>query len=494
MFSEASSLWRNAEIWAFRVWVVGALVVLGVQVFAVLRFRAVALRGAEPAPEWLTRSTAEVAARIDVTPPPILVVPRLSTPVLWCLGRTTLLIPRPLVDRLQPAQWAAILGHELAHLRRRDTWVGRWLLVLGLVWWWNPLFQYARRRIEAEAELACDAWVTSVFPSARRLYAEALLDVCDAIARKSTPAPALGVLGGSRRFFERRLHMILGRPVSHRLSRKWLLLVAFITLAAVPSWSRGQQDSAKPADSSADTLATPSDASAAERLLFAADAARAQDLANTVADGQHTHETKAADAALAEALLAKARALKASADKEDAAAQDAKKQAEQLERARQKIEALSGTFKEKKLADDLLFAAKARVGDSNRQELLDQIRSANADIEKAQRRLADATKRLAELDGAAPESLQKLLKENPAALKMLADKEAKLLQEKKFAEAEHLQKYYRALKQGQKPATNSKSNTDLEQRMERLERQMEKVIRALEKAQEPKPETAPQAF
>ena len=70
-----------------------------------------------------------------------------------------------------------MLAHELAHLRRGDPWVARLLLVAGWLWWWNPLYWLARRRLDIEAELACDAWVVWALPDDRFVYAETLLDV-----------------------------------------------------------------------------------------------------------------------------------------------------------------------------------------------------------------------------------------------------------------------------------------------------------------------------
>ena len=48
-----------------------------------------------------------------------------------------------------------------------------------VIHWWNPLFWLVHRRIRQYSELACDAWVVRTFPSQRRSYAEALIDVVE---------------------------------------------------------------------------------------------------------------------------------------------------------------------------------------------------------------------------------------------------------------------------------------------------------------------------
>src|SRR5262249_61231851 len=118
-----------------------------------------------------------------------------------------------------------------------------------LIWWWNPLYWLTRARLDAEAELACDAWVVRMLPKDRLAYAEALFDICSTLSAARSPAPALGA-AGSGRFFERRLTMILHDHVPCRLSLLGFLAACLLVLFALPSWL-----SAKPVEG--DPNATP---------------------------------------------------------------------------------------------------------------------------------------------------------------------------------------------------------------------------------------------
>ena len=144
--------------------------------------------------------------------------------------------PCHLIKSLEASRWRGILAHELAHLCRGDHWVGRLELAAGLVWWWNPLYWLARRRLDAEAELACDAWVVWALPDDRLTYAEVLFQICSEFSHAGSPAPALGV-AGSGRFFERRLTMILRDRVSCRISPLLLMAACLLALLALPSWT-----------------------------------------------------------------------------------------------------------------------------------------------------------------------------------------------------------------------------------------------------------------
>src|SRR5262249_52938010 len=132
--------------------------------------------------------------------------------------------------------WQGILAHELAHLRRRDHWVSRLELAAGLLWWWNPLYWLVRARLDAEAELACDAWVVWALPERRLTYAQGLFEICATLSLARSPAPGLGA-AGSGRSFERRLTMILHDNVSCRLSPLGLLGAFLLLVFALPSWS-----------------------------------------------------------------------------------------------------------------------------------------------------------------------------------------------------------------------------------------------------------------
>jgi arginine repressor len=168
------------------------------------------------------------------------VVTGLGSPCVWGLGRPLLLWPACLLARLPADRERAIAVHELAHLRRRDHWV-RWLeLLAGCLWWWNPLFWYVRSQLRRNAELACDAWVVSTLPGARRAYAEALLEVSQLLSRSAAPVPALG-MGSQRRDFERRLVMIMRERWACQVPRSALVVIGVLALIALPGWSLGQK-------------------------------------------------------------------------------------------------------------------------------------------------------------------------------------------------------------------------------------------------------------
>jgi beta-lactamase regulating signal transducer with metallopeptidase domain len=226
---------RDYRPYLLSLWVAGAVLIGVRQLRETSRF-ARFTRHSRPAADWLVAEVAVVANRLGVRVPAVRVMTGLTSPVIWCLWRPVLLWPAGLECRLKGEGRRAVLAHELAHLRRRDHWVRRLEMVAAVLHWWNPLFWVARKKMRADAELACDAWATG--QADRRAYAEALLEVCSFNPRRR-PAPAVGVFGEGRRAMQERLTMIMRDRVPCRLAFGAKLVVALMAIAAVPAWTLG---------------------------------------------------------------------------------------------------------------------------------------------------------------------------------------------------------------------------------------------------------------
>jgi len=133
---------------------------------------------ARSAPIEEPRITRTVAAAKDRLAIPAEVAIRtgsqVRSPVIWCWGRRpTLLMPTDSQgnDRLD---WMSVVCHELAHWRRRDHVCGLWAELMVCVTPWQPLAWWARRRLMALSEEACDDWVVASGQGTTR-YARTLL-------------------------------------------------------------------------------------------------------------------------------------------------------------------------------------------------------------------------------------------------------------------------------------------------------------------------------
>ncbi|HVQ26519.1 MAG TPA: M56 family metallopeptidase, partial [Planctomycetota bacterium] len=181
------------------------------------------LRSLGPVPPWLKCEVEMLAARLGVRVPQLLDDPAATSPCVWSLGPVRLVLPVRVLAAAVSKGRAAVLVHELAHLRRGDHWLAHLELLLASVLWWHPLFWFARARLRLWAELACDAWAVASVPEATIDFATVLIE---AVARPDSAVPGLTVLAArpaARAAFERRLTMILNENVPCRGSRAWWL-------------------------------------------------------------------------------------------------------------------------------------------------------------------------------------------------------------------------------------------------------------------------------
>lgn len=218
---------------ALGVWVGGGLLWLALVAVRVRQFARV-LRLADPAPDWLAREVAAAAADLGLGGPPrVKLVPGAVAPMVWSLGRTTVYLPAELLGRLSADGRAALVTHELAHLRRGDH-MARWLELLALaLYWWCPLAWLARRELRRSEEECADAWVVAARPAAGRTYASALLDTLDFLAG-ARPAPALATGMGTAAALRRRLLLILAGTTPKRLPALGRLAVVAAALLVLP--------------------------------------------------------------------------------------------------------------------------------------------------------------------------------------------------------------------------------------------------------------------
>ena len=226
------------------VWIVGSVILASIECVRISRL--IMELGKATAPDArIERLVADIARRMGIRVPMTRVVPHLHSPVVWSFLRPQLLWPSEFPLAMTEDSVRGLIVHELAHLKRRDHWVGWMELLAGVAWWWNPLFWYVRHQLRQNAELACDAWVIEVIPKGRRAYAQALLTVCEWISSRTVPMPAAGVGTGGRRFIERRLTMILRERASLRLSRLGLLAVGLLAAATLPAWAQKPPEEAQ---------------------------------------------------------------------------------------------------------------------------------------------------------------------------------------------------------------------------------------------------------
>lgn len=169
----------------------------------------------------------------------------LRSPAAFVWSRRIIFVP--LDWTAWPAgEQAAVMTHELAHLRRHDGW-WQWLASLAAAaFWFHPGVWWLRRELLLSAEECCDREVLDAGLDAHR-YARLLLS----LTTVRMPGPALAMAASGT--LERRIQSLLsfsGPPPSSNpgLSRSWLLAasaclgIALYAAAAVGQSSQPSRD------------------------------------------------------------------------------------------------------------------------------------------------------------------------------------------------------------------------------------------------------------
>ncbi len=172
--------------------------------------------------------------------PRLLVTDEPFTPAAFGVAIPTVIIPRAMYRTMSEQELTAMLGHELAHLRRRDPAVNWIQLLLLAFWWFNPVYWILTRTVRRVREDCCDDLLLSSGIVTGDLYSETLLHA----ARELTSAPPAGaVLGMAERIHPlgRRLQRILDLRLRRTSRLSWAGLFAVLVFAALLLPGAGNQ-------------------------------------------------------------------------------------------------------------------------------------------------------------------------------------------------------------------------------------------------------------
>jgi Zn-dependent protease with chaperone function len=155
-----ASWWVSFLVW---VWICGVLVSLGLlalRIRSVVRLRAGSRKLALGDPLVVEANTAAKTLGYGRTLD-LRISEEVRVPSAIGLGWRTIVLPEGF-ENLDPVSRRAVLIHECAHLRRRDSLVQVLILLCRCLHWFNPLFLALDRAFNAEAEKACDDQVIGV--------------------------------------------------------------------------------------------------------------------------------------------------------------------------------------------------------------------------------------------------------------------------------------------------------------------------------------------
>ncbi|MGH7327509.1 MAG: M56 family metallopeptidase, partial [Polyangiaceae bacterium] len=202
----------------FGIWLLAALVVLGRLIVAIVwleRLKSdslpldVAYR--DQMPQWN-------AALKDFRDVRLCVSDAIEVPVAIGLFDAMILLPKHIVQSLEPEEIDQIALHELGHLRRNDDWTNALQRVACSLLFFNPAAWFVSRQLDIEREVACDDYVLQATGAARS-YAFCLTRIAEVTSWPHRGVAAPGVFI-TRRSISIRIERLLrtGRTIGSAIS------------------------------------------------------------------------------------------------------------------------------------------------------------------------------------------------------------------------------------------------------------------------------------
>jgi beta-lactamase regulating signal transducer with metallopeptidase domain len=177
----------------------------------------------------LERCQRKLALRLGKDP--LLFSPNMDGPLTAGLRCPSIILPENLLTETSPELLTAAIGHEMAHIRRRDFALNLFYELLYLPISFHPAAALVKRRINETRELACDEAVTEQLMDAHS-YARSLVNFASSTPYLGRHSYTLGVTDANI-LEERVMKLLKGSP---RLSARMTvmsLVAASLILTAV---------------------------------------------------------------------------------------------------------------------------------------------------------------------------------------------------------------------------------------------------------------------
>lgn len=215
----------------------GGLLILALAAWQRFRLGKLASRATEVQDPVLTETYEALLQSMKLVHKPQLLISRDNhAPITFGIWRPVVILPEALASTLPLSEIRMILGHELAHNRRRDSWIAWLQVIISVIWWFNPIYWILSRSIRAVREDCCDDMVLTSGLASRESYCRTLLRAARAaLENEAEPQAAFSYIGKSQPL-RRRLKRIMSakfiRPP--KLATAGMLMTFALSLILLP--------------------------------------------------------------------------------------------------------------------------------------------------------------------------------------------------------------------------------------------------------------------
>lgn len=225
--------WETKTDLLLCVWAIGALAMLVRFLFGLYRIHQFR-RSAVAADDSYQAICRRLARQLDINRPvTVCFSDRVSSPISFGWLSPYILIPR----KLNLEQFELVAAHELAHVQRLDWLTNLFSHVIGVIFFFHPVYHFLNRELVRVRERICDDWVIRL-TGARKNYAQCLLD----LVRHEDRVVPLALSLNQPSQLESRIDSILksNRRLDVQLKPRLQLMVATLLLTCLPLLAMAQ--------------------------------------------------------------------------------------------------------------------------------------------------------------------------------------------------------------------------------------------------------------
>ncbi len=121
-------------------------------------------------------------------------------------------MPADIADHLAPQEIAAIVAHEVCHVRRHDNLTASLHMIAEALFWFHPAVWWIGARLVDERERACDEHVLQTVGEPRS-YAQGILNIC----KRYVASPLASVSGVGSSNVKKRIDAILANRIGEAI-------------------------------------------------------------------------------------------------------------------------------------------------------------------------------------------------------------------------------------------------------------------------------------
>jgi uncharacterized membrane protein YkoI len=192
-----------------------------------------------------------------------------AAPITVGIRDPLVILPERLLQEADRDVLTSAIGHELAHVMRRDYLLNLFCELIALPLSFHPATALLKRRIRETRELGCDELVTDKLLEPA-IYARSLVQLASAAIMVGRPTKTITVSIVDADILEERVMAILNRPKLGLRRKNLLLAVATLVfivscVTAAPFALRIGLNSTDATETPSETVVTPQDVGVAKR-------------------------------------------------------------------------------------------------------------------------------------------------------------------------------------------------------------------------------------